>query len=76
MRAAMNAILYLLHTDCPWRYLLRDGFPLRSTVCNFFGKLQSDGVWEEIWTELRTALRERLWRDARGRGSRRDRRVP
>jgi transposase len=39
MRAAMNAILYLRHTDCPWRYLLRDGFPLRSTVCNFFGKL-------------------------------------
>ena len=32
MRAAMNAILYLLRTSCPWRYLPRDGFPPRSTV--------------------------------------------
>jgi hypothetical protein len=24
MRAAMNAILYLLRTGCPWRYLPRD----------------------------------------------------
>jgi transposase len=29
MRAAMNAILYLLRTGCPWRYLPRDGFPPR-----------------------------------------------
>jgi hypothetical protein len=32
MRAAMNAILYLLRTGCPWRYQSRDGFPPRSTV--------------------------------------------
>jgi putative transposase len=31
MRAAMNAILYLLRTGCPWRYLPRDSFPPRST---------------------------------------------
>jgi transposase len=31
MRAAINAILYLLRTGCPWRYLPRDGFPPRST---------------------------------------------
>jgi putative transposase len=36
MRAAMNAILYLLRTGCPWRYLPRDGFPPRSTVYNIF----------------------------------------
>jgi len=30
MRAAMNAILYLLRTGCPLRYLPRDGFPPRS----------------------------------------------
>jgi transposase len=29
MRAAMNAILYLLRTGCPWRYLPRDSFPPR-----------------------------------------------
>ena len=32
MRAAMNAILYILRMGCPWRYLPRDGFPPRSTV--------------------------------------------
>src|SRR5690242_976398 len=36
MRAAINAILYLLRTGCPWRYLPHDGFPPRSTVYNIF----------------------------------------
>jgi transposase len=52
MRAAMNAILYLLRTGCPWRYLPRDSFPPRSTVYNIFRKFQRDGVWEAIWAEL------------------------
>lgn len=64
MRAAMNAILYLLRTGCPWRYLPRDGFPPRSTVYNIFRKFQRDGVWEAIWAELHMALRERLGREA------------
>jgi hypothetical protein len=38
MRAAMNAILYLLRTGCPWRYLPRDSFPPCSTVYNIFRK--------------------------------------
>ncbi len=65
MRAAMNAILYLLRTGCPWRYLPRDSFPPRSTVYNFFRKFQRDGVWEAIWAELHMALRERMAREAR-----------
>jgi putative transposase len=64
MRAAMNAILYLLRTGSPWRYLPRDGFPPRSTVYNIFRKFQRDGVWEAIWAELHMALRERLGREA------------
>jgi transposase len=36
MRAAINAILYLRRTGCPWRYLPRDSFPARSTVYNIF----------------------------------------
>jgi len=39
MRAAMNAILYLPRTGCPWRYLPRDGFPPRSTVYNMVKRL-------------------------------------
>ena len=64
MRAAMNAILYLLRTGCPWRYLPSDGFPPRSTVYNIFRKFQRDRVWEAIWAELHMALRERLGREA------------
>src|SRR6266852_8464827 len=64
MRAAMNAILYLLRTGCPWRYLPRDGFPPRSTVYNIFRKFQREGVWEAIRAELHAALRERLGRNA------------
>jgi transposase len=48
MRAAMNAIFYLLGTGCGWRYLPRDSFPPRSTVYNISRKFQRDGVWEAI----------------------------
>src|ERR1700675_4209238 len=44
MRAAMNAIFYLLRTGCPWRYLPRDPFPARSTVYNIFRKFQREGA--------------------------------
>src|SRR5271169_2936567 len=64
MRAAMNAILYLLRTGCPWRYLPRDSFPPRSTVYNIFRKFQREGVWERIWEELLVALREQRGREA------------
>ena len=64
MRAAMNAILYLLRTGCPWRYLPHDGFPPRSTVYNIFRKFQREGTWEAIWAELHMALHERMGREA------------
>ena len=58
MRAAMNAILYLLRTGCPWRYLPRDSFRLQhlSQVPAY--------VCEAIWAELHMALRERMGREA------------
>ena len=64
MRSAMNTILYLLRTGCPWLYLPRDGFPPRSTVYGIFRKFQREGTWEAIWAELHTALRERMGRKA------------
>ncbi len=62
-RSAMNAILYLLRTGFPWRYLPRGVFPPRSTVYNILRAFQREGVWEAIWEELRAALRERLGRE-------------
>ena len=64
VRAAINAILYLLRTGCPWRYLPRDGFPPRSTVYNIFRNFQKDGVWDTIWDKLHMALREDMEREA------------
>src|SRR5208337_2147283 len=64
MRAAMNAILYLLRTGCPWRYLPRAPFPPRSTVYNIFVKFQREGIWERIWDDLLTVLRELEGREA------------
>jgi transposase len=64
MRAAMNAIFYLLRTGCPWRYLPRGPFPPRSTVYNIFRQFQHDGVGERIWEELHMALREAPDREA------------
>src|SRR5215510_2028813 len=68
MRAAINAILYLLRTGCPWRYLPRDSFPPRSTVYNIFRKFQRDGVWEAIWPSC-------TWRCASGWDARPPRRL-
>jgi transposase len=64
MREAINAILYLLRTGCPWRYLPRDGFPPRSTVYNIFRNFQKDGVWDAIWEKLHMELREDMGREA------------
>ena len=64
MREAMNAILCILRTGCPWRYLPRDGFPPRSTVYNIFRNFQRDGVWQAIWDRLYADLRERSGREA------------
>ena len=64
MRQAMNAILYLLRTGCPWRYLPRGGFPPRSTVYNIFRKFQGDGTWAKIWDALYPMLREQAGREA------------
>jgi transposase len=64
MREAMNAILYLLRTGCPWRYLPRGDFPARSTVYNIFRNFKRDGVWSAIWESLHMDLREDLGREA------------
>jgi putative transposase len=60
MREAMNAILYILRTGCPWRYLPRGGFPPQSTVYNIFRNYERDGVWGAIWASLHMDLGENL----------------
>src|ERR1700681_3493581 len=64
MRAAMNAILYLLRTGCSWRYLPRDSFLPRLTVYNIFRKFPRDCVGESIGPERHMARREPMGREA------------
>jgi putative transposase len=64
MREAINAILYLLRTGCPWRYLPREGFPPRSTVYNIFRNFQKAGTWDAIREQLLMDLREVMGREA------------
>ena len=65
MRAAMNAIFYLLRTGCPWRYLPRGPFPPRSTVYNIFRQFQREGAsGNRVWEGFHMALREALGREA------------
>jgi transposase len=46
MRAATNAILYLLRSGCPWRYQPpRRPFHYFRLPTNIFRKFQCDGVW-------------------------------
>ena len=63
MREATNAILYVLRTGCPWRYIPKD-FPPRSTVYNIFVGFKRDGVWTAIWEQLHMDLREAAGREA------------
>ena len=64
MRAAMNALFYLLPAGCPWRYLLGARFALRPTVYNIFREFQREGAWEQIWAGLHIARRENGGREA------------
>lgn len=60
-REVVNAILYVLRTGCPWRYL-PEGFPAWQTVYWYFARWTDAGVWERVNDQLR-----REWRVQRGR---------
>jgi transposase len=51
-RVLLNAVLDILRTGCPWRYLPRD-FPAWSTVSYHFYKWRDRGVLEQITDVLR-----------------------
>ena len=47
MREVINAILYVLRTGCPWRFLAHE-FPKGNTVYDSFWQWRHTGTWEEI----------------------------
>jgi transposase len=56
LREVVNAILYILHTGCQWRYLPAD-FPPKSTVWRYFDRWRRDGTLETIHDALRRKVR-------------------
>jgi transposase len=63
LRQVVDALLYILHTACPWRLLPRD-FPHRSTVQRYFYAWQAAGLWERVNFLLVQHARERDGRAA------------
>jgi transposase len=63
LREIVEALLYLLRTASPWRFLPHD-FPKRSTVQHYFYAWQAAGLWETINFLLLQPARERAGREA------------
>lgn len=51
LRDVLNAILYVIHTDCPWRKL-PPLYPKASAVFNYYQRWQKDGTLSFILAEL------------------------
>ena len=61
-RMILNAIFYVVKNGCVWRALPHD-FPAWKTVYHYFRQFQKTGVWEQINTAIREAVREREGRE-------------
>lgn len=69
-RVLLNAVLYILRTGCPWRYLPRD-FPAWSTVSYHFCKWRDRGSWGRSRCVARTGPDHRRTPAAADRGGHR-----
>ena len=56
LRDVVDAIFYVLRTDCQWRYLPKD-FPPKSTVWRYFDEWRHNGTLDRIHDTLRTKVR-------------------
>lgn len=63
LRSVVDAILYVLRTGCPWRFLPKE-FPARSTVQGYFYRWRDDGMWERVLAVLVGRARRRAGRKA------------
>lgn len=56
LRAVVNAILYILVTGCPWRYL-PSSYPKWKTIYHYFATWRDDGTWPQVHERLRVWTR-------------------
>jgi putative transposase len=61
-REIMNAIFYVVKNGCVWRALPHD-FPCWKTVYHYFRLFRQTGLWEQINTLIREAVRVKAGRE-------------
>jgi hypothetical protein len=54
-RVVLNAIVYLMQTDCGWQHL-PSRFPPWQTVYAQLTQWRKTGIWDTIWSGLDTSL--------------------
>lgn len=57
LRSIINAVLYLHHTGCPWRYLPKT-YPKWTTVYRYFARWSTSGQWLKLTHELHKLVRQ------------------
>ncbi len=57
-REILNAIFYVVKNGCVWRALPHD-FPAWKTVYHYFRLFRTTGLWEQLNTEIREAVRKK-----------------
>ena len=61
-REIVDAILYVLRSACPWRYLPHE-FPRWFTAYAYFRRWKRDGTWERVHHAIRCELRVAVGRE-------------
>jgi putative transposase len=61
-RKIMNAMFYVVKNGCVWRALPHD-FPAWQTVYHSFRLFRQTGLWEQLNTAIRQAVREKAGRE-------------
>jgi putative transposase len=62
-RTILNALFYVVKNGCVWRALPHD-FPAWQTVYHYFRLFRMSGMWEELNTKIRAAVREKAGKAA------------
>lgn len=55
-RELLNAIFYVLHTGCQWRYLPKS-YPRWTSVYSCFRRWSGNGTWDKVVETLRVEVR-------------------
>jgi putative transposase len=61
-RKIMNAMFYVVKNGCVWRALPQD-FPAWQTVYHYFRLFRQTGLWEQLNTSIREAVRKKEGRE-------------